>query len=88
MTVLVYDDGKIIVDKEDPIEGQSLDGLIACLANPQDGDILVYNATAQMWEVASNPLPVEITNPQDGDMLVYDESSGKWVNTHLEEDPK
>lgn len=50
MTILVYDNGKIIVDKADPIEGQSLDNLIACLANPQDGDTLIYNATAQMWE--------------------------------------
>ena len=83
MTILVYDNGKIIVDKADPIEGQNFNGLIACLANPQDGDTLVYNATSGLWQ-AGNPLPLNLTDLADGDTLAYDETSGKWINVHAE----
>ena len=81
MTILLYDDGKLLVDNGNPLEGVSLDGLIACITDPQEGDTLVYNGS--MW-VAGNPFPVAITEPADGDTLAYDEATGKWVNVHAE----
>ena len=83
MTILLYEDGRILVDKHDPLEGVSLDNLLAYISNPSDGDTLVYNASAGMW-VAGNPFPVAITEPEDGDTLAYDATSGKWVNVHAE----
>ena len=81
MTILLYKDGRLLIDDGNPLEGVSLDGLVACISNPQDGDTLVYNAEAEMW-VPGNPLPVAITEPADGDTLAYDAESGKWVNVH------
>ena len=83
MTILLYKDGRLLVDDGNPIEGAKLEGLEACISDPKDGDTLVYNATAGMW-VPGNPLPVSITEPADGDTLAYDETSGKWVNVHTE----
>ena len=81
MTILLYKDGRLLVDDGNPIEGAKLEGLEACISDPKDGDTLVYNATAGMW-APGNPLPVSITGPADGDTLAYDETSGKWVNVH------
>lgn len=83
MTILLYNDGKLVVDNGNPLEGVSLDGLLACISDPADGDTLVYNASAGMW-VPGNPFPVAITEPEDGDTLAYDAESGKWVNVHAE----
>lgn len=79
MTILLYKDGKLLIDDGNPLEGVSLEGLAACIADPQAGDTLVYDGN--MW-VAGNPLPVEITEPAAGDTLAYDADSGKWVNVH------
>ena len=79
MTILLYKDGRLLIDDGNPLENVSLDGLQACISDPQEGDSLVYNGS--MW-VPGNPFPVEITEPEDGDTLVYD--SGKWVNVHAE----
>ena len=79
MTILLYNDGRLVIDDGNPIEGNSLDGLVACVADPQSGDTLVYDG--EMW-VPGNPFPVSITEPADGDTLAYDETSGKWVNVH------
>lgn len=81
MTILLYNDGKLVVDNGNPLEGVSLDGLLACISDPQEGDSLVYNGS--MW-VPGNPFPVAITEPADGDTLAYDAESGKWVNVHAE----
>ena len=81
MTILLYKDGRLLVDDGNPLEGVSLDGLIACVSDPQEGDTLVYNG--EMW-VPGNPFPVSITEPEDGDTLAYDAASGKWVNVHAE----
>ena len=79
MTILLYNDGKLLIDAGNPMENVSLDGLVACITDPQKGDALVYNGS--MW-VAGNPFPVAITEPEDGDTLAYDADSGKWVNVH------
>ena len=83
MTILLYKDGRLVIDDGNPLEGVSLDGLLACISDPQDGDTLVYNASAGMW-APGNPLPVAITEPADGDTLAYNAESGKWVNVHAE----
>lgn len=84
MTILLYKDGKLLIDDGNPLEGRNcLDGLVACVSDPKDGDTLVYSATAGMW-VRGNPLPVSITEPAAGDTLAYDAESGKWVNVHAE----
>ena len=83
MTILLYKDGRLLTDEGNPLEGISLDNLLACISNPEDGDTLVYNAEAGMW-VPGNPFPVAITEPADGDTLAYDAESGKWVNVHAE----
>lgn len=83
MTILLYKDGRLLVDDGNPIEGAKLEGLAAFIADPADGDTLVYNASAGMW-VPGNPLPVNITEPEDGDTLAYDAETGKWVNVHAE----
>lgn len=84
MTILLYKDGKLVIDAADPIEGAKLENLAACIANPKAGDMLVYNATAGMWEVG-NPLPLKISELADGDTLAYDETEGAWVNVHAAE---
>ena len=81
MTILLYNDGKLVVDNGNPLEGVSLDGMLACISDPQEGDSLIYNGS--MW-VPGNPFPVAITEPEDGDTLAYDAESGKWVNVHAE----
>ena len=50
MTILLYKDGRLIVDDGNPLEGVSLDGLVACVSDPADGDTLVYDASAGMWK--------------------------------------
>lgn len=79
MTILLYKDGTIKTDDGNPLEGVSLDNLAMCIADPADGDTLVYDATAGMWK-PGNPFPLKITELADGDTLKYDESEGAWVN--------
>lgn len=83
MTILLYKDGKLLIDDGNPLEGVSLDNLVACVSDPKDGDTLVYNATVGMW-VPGNPFPVSITEPEAGDTLAYDTEAGAWVNVHAE----
>ena len=81
MIIIMQKNGQIVTDDGNPVEGLTLDGAVVLLADPKDGDSIVYDATAGMWK-AGNPFPVAITEPADGDTLAYDEDSGKWVNVH------
>ena len=83
MTLIIKKDGHLITDEANPIAVKALENLLMLLADPSDGDTIVYNAEAGMW-LPGNPLPVAITEPADGDTLVYDETTGKWVNQHAE----
>lgn len=83
MDILLYKDGHLAIS-ESPLQGKenNLDDVVMLVTNPQDGDTLVYNATAGKWvngEGGSDFDP-DITNPQDGDTLVYDATAQKWVN--------
>ena len=76
MTILLYNDGRLLIDDGNPLEGVSLDGLVACVTDPQAGDLLTYNGT--MWVNAQPVLDATVTDPQEGDVLTYD--GAKWVN--------
>lgn len=49
MTILVYKDGRRLIDNEQPLEGVSLDNLAAFLSNPKDGDVVKYDEKSGMW---------------------------------------
>ena len=53
------------------------------LANPADGQTLVYNGKTEKWENKGNNLvgldDVDISNPADGDTLTSDSTNEKWV---------
>ena len=83
MTIILKKDGQIVTDEGNPIEGNALKNAIAILADPKDGDTIVYNATAGMW-IPGNLFPVSITEPEDGDTLAYDAETGTWKNVHAE----
>lgn len=55
MTILFFDDGRMLIDAQEPLENVSLKGLIGCIADAQAGDVPVYNGT--MW-VNAAPRPV------------------------------
>lgn len=83
MIIILKKDGQIVTDDGNPVEGVKLENAAAILADPKDGDTIVYNATAGMW-MPGTVLPLNITEPEDGDTLAYDADSGKWVNVHAE----
>ena len=83
MTILLYKDGKLIVDAEQPLEGVSLDNLAAILSGASDGDVIQYDATKGMWVNKSAPssLP-EVTASDKGKYLKANESTGdpEWAS--------
>lgn len=83
MIIILKANGQLVTDEGNPIDVKALDGAVVLLADPKDGDSIVYDATAGMWK-AGNQFPVAITEPEDGDTLAYDAESGKWVNVHAE----
>lgn len=82
MIIILKKDGQIVTDDGNPVEGVKLENAAAILADPKDGDTIVYDATAGMWVAGTGGglFEPDITNPQDGDTLVYDASEEKWVN--------
>ena len=83
MTILLYKDGKLIVDTEQPLEGVGLDNLAAILSGASDGDVIQYDATNGMWVNKSAPssLP-EVTASDKGKYLKANESTGdpEWAS--------
>lgn len=43
MTVLFYKDGRLLTDEGNPLEGISLEGLLACIVDPKPGQVLKHN---------------------------------------------
>ena len=82
MIIILKKDGTVVTDDGNPVEGVKLDNAAAILADPKDGDTIVYDATAGMWVAGTGggSFAPDITDPQDGDTLVYDGTEGKWVN--------
>ena len=83
MTILVYKDGRLLIDNEQPLEGVSLDNLAAILSGASDGDVIQYDATKGMWVNKSAPssLP-EVTASDKGKYLKANESTGdpEWAS--------
>lgn len=81
MNLLLYKDGKLVVSESGkPLENaNALDNLVACIADPSDGDSIVYDGTNHMWKAGGSFDPT-ITDPQNGDTLVYNATQSKWVN--------
>ena len=82
MIIILKKDGTVVTDDGNPVEGVKLENAAAILADPKDGDSIVYDADAGMWVAGKGggSFDPDITNPQDGDTLVYDASEEKWVN--------
>ena len=84
MTILLYKNGQLLIDAEQPLEGVSLDNLAAFIANPQDGDVLKYDAASGMWiagKDSGSVLP-EVTASDKGKYLKANESTGdpEWAD--------
>ena len=60
MIIILKKNGQLVTDEGNPIDVNALNGAVVLLADPQDGDSVVYDATAGMWK-AGNPLPVAIS---------------------------
>lgn len=85
-----------LVDSNGPFYQQLWGEITSTATDPQDGDLLVFDAPSGLWinrtlaEVLAadsgnvtdlNSLTdVVITDPQDGDVPTYDSGSGDWVN--------
>lgn len=55
MNILLYKDGRLLIDEGNPMEGVSLDGLAVCITDPTDGQVLTYDGTK--WTNANLPTP-------------------------------
>ena len=63
MTIMLFKDGRIVtVEAGQPINIE-LDGLLALIVNPQEGDVLTYNGT--MWVNAQPVTPETPETPDD-----------------------
>ena len=81
MIIIIKKDGTVITDDGNPVDIKALDNAAMLLADPQNGDTIVYDASAGCWVAGEGGgFSPDITNPQDGDTLVYDASEEKWVN--------
>lgn len=61
MTILLYKDGRLVVNDGNPLEGVRLDGLVVCITDPQEGDVLTYDGS--LWVNAQPTTP----EPEEGD---------------------
>ena len=75
MTILLYNDGRLVIDDGNPIEGNSLDGLVACVADPQSGDTLKYDGKQWVAGAAASGLPT-VSGDDNGKVLTVVE--GEW----------
>ena len=82
MDILVYKDGRMVCT-ENPLKAGSLEGLAMLVTNPQDGQVIKYDAESGTWLNGADgggDFSPTISNPQDGDTLVYNATQQKWVN--------
>ena len=82
MIIILKKDGQVVTDEANPVDVKAMDNAAMILADPQNGNTIVYNASAGMWVAreGGGSFAPDITDPQDGDTLVYDASEDKWVN--------
>ena len=53
MNILLYKDGRLLIDDGNPLEGVSLEGMLVCVTDPQEGQVLTYNG--DKWTNANLP---------------------------------
>lgn len=76
MTILLYKDGRLVIDDGNPIEGNALEGLVACVSDPQAGDTLKYDGKQWVAGTAARGLPA-VTGDDNGKVLTVVE--GAWA---------
>ena len=78
MDILVYKDGRFVCT-ENPLKAGSLEGLAMLVTNPQDGQVIKYDAASGTWlNGTGSDFSPTITSPQNGQVIKYD--GAKWVN--------
>jgi len=63
MTIMLFNDGRIVTAEAGQPINIALDGLLALIVNPQEGDVLTYNGT--MWVNAQPVTPETPETPDD-----------------------
>ena len=76
MTILLYKDGRLVIDDGNPIEGNSLEGLVACVSDPQSGDTLKFDGNQWVAGAAASGLPA-VSGDDNGKVLTVVE--GEWA---------
>lgn len=76
MTILLYKDGRLVIDDGNPIEGNSLEGLVACVADPQSGDTLKFDGKQWVAGAAASGLPA-VSGDDNGKVLTV--VDGAWA---------
>lgn len=76
MTILLYKDGRLVIDDDNPIEGNSLEGLVACVSDPQSGDTLKFDGKQWVAGAAASGLPA-VSGDDNGKVLTVVE--GEWA---------
>lgn len=76
MTILLYNDGRLVIDDGNPIEGNSLEGLVACVSDPQSGDTLKFDGKQWVAGAAASGLP-DVSGDDDGKVLTV--VDGAWA---------
>ena len=62
------------------MEGVSLEGLLVCVTDPTEGQVLTFDGT--MWtNKDATGLVADVSEPTEGQVLTYDGS--KWTNANL-----
>ena len=80
MTILLYKDGRLVIDDGNPIEGNALDNLLMCVTDPEAGQVLTFDGT--IWtNKPTAGLVAEVSEPTEGQVLTYD--GDKWTNADL-----
>lgn len=76
MTILLYNDGRLVSDDGNPIEGNSLEGLVACVSDPQSGDTLKFDGKQWVAGAAASGLP-DVSGDDNGKVLTV--VDGEWA---------
>ena len=78
MTIMLKKDGTLIIDPAPPLEGKdaNLDNLAAFIADPADGDAIIYDATAGTWKAAKIATLPAVTAEDEGAVLTV--VDGVW----------
>jgi len=76
MTILLYKDGRLVIDDGNPIEGNALEGLVACVSDPRSGDMLKFDGKQWVAGAAASGLPA-VSGDDNGKVLTVVE--GEWA---------